>query len=77
VERIIDAPIFAEPCVRSAKNTLFLFFDQKAALGCVFGTRRLYDAGMELDPANPPVADETTLYDHYRIVPIRFSHLNQ
>lgn len=39
--------------------------------------RRLYDAGMELDPANPPVADETTLYDHYRIVPIRFSHLNQ
>jgi hypothetical protein len=30
---------------------------------------------MQLDPANPPVADETTLYDHYKIVPIRFSHL--
>lgn len=35
--------------------------------------RRLYAAGLELDPANPPVPDETTHYDIYKSVPVLFS----
>jgi hypothetical protein len=37
--------------------------------------RRLYEAGLELDPDHPPVPDTTTHYDIYVRVPVKFTRL--
>ena len=37
--------------------------------------RRLYAAGLELDPDHPPVRDTSTHYELYTAVPIRFTRL--
>lgn len=38
--------------------------------------RRLYAAGLELDPAHPPVRDTSTHYELYTAVPIRLTRLH-
>jgi cytochrome P450 len=35
--------------------------------------RKLYEAGFELDPTNPPVRASGTLYDNFESVPVRFA----
>jgi cytochrome P450 len=37
--------------------------------------RKLYEAGFELDPTNPPVRAKGTLYDNFESVPVRFTRL--
>ena len=58
-----------------ATGTLSLKGKAEADGSMVALVRRLYEAGLELDPENPPVPDPSTHYDLYTNVPLRFTKL--
>ena len=58
-----------------ATGTLSLKGKAEADGSMVALVRRLYEAGLELDPENPPVPDPSTHYDLYTSVPLRFTKL--